>query len=149
MKNKMKKRFLWRVIQLSTKMYTMLVVTFTFIMLIEECMISPIQLLKLLGMSIAIEVVTAFRMEVEERQWMLRLPVMLKRMLFIPVYYAITVITILNLGQPFDPAKENIWSITGGFAFGLVATLLFKYWKEKKKETDLNLALATFQEDLK
>lgn len=141
----MKKRFLWRVIQISSKMYAMLVITFTFIAMAEECMIMPLQLIKFLGMSIAIGVITALRMEFDECQWMMRLSFVIKRMLFALIYYFITFVTLLNLGHPLEEGKEDIWVITGGFAAGLLVSGIFMHVREKKKEKDFNLALETFQ----
>lgn len=144
----MKKRFWQRMVSVSTRMYTLLVAVFAFCLMMDGSMIMPVQLLKLLGMALAIGLVTALRMELDERQWMLRLSFMVKRLIFVPVYFGITLVSLLNLKYPFESAKEDIWMIVAGFCGGFILTSFIKYIKERKNERKLNLALESFQDEV-
>ena len=144
----MKKRFWQRMVSVSTWMYTLLVAVFAFCLMMDGSMIMPVQLLKLLGMALAIGLVTALRMELDELQWMLRLSFMVKRLIFVPVYFGITLVSLLNLKYPFESAKEDIWMIVAGFCVGFILTSFIKYIKERKNERKLNLALESFQDEV-
>lgn len=141
-------KFVKNLIKYTTPLFTVLILDISIPLYLDGTSIHPSQVIKLFIMSLALGMLTALRKELDNKKWMLRLSYSVKRIIFFPLYFIITIITLLNLGDPFDFSYLGICIVTVIFIIMFIILCFFTYSLEKKKRQDYTQALGKYKEKL-
>ena len=128
--------------------YTAVTVLFSICMYMDGGPVEALQYVKLFLMFGALWLLTFLRVLLDHCQWGLRRHYLLKRMLFMPLYLGVTLVTLLHFGYPFKTTVEDGIFITVCFLIAFMLSLLIWLPRAKKQEQVYSEILEVYQKKL-
>lgn len=141
-------KFVKNSIKFITPFFTILMLAFSIALYIDGALIHPLQTVKLFVMALAIGTLTALRKELDFKKWMLKLSYGLKRIIFLPLYLIITLITLLNMGCPFKFDLHDACFITIVFIITFIVSCVITYSLERKRRDEYTQALGKYKKKI-
>lgn len=129
-------------------LYTATIVVYSFCMFRADARVQSYQYLLLFGMFCVLWLITFLRALLDRFQWGLRQHYFLKRILFVPLYLAVTLFTLLNFGYPFENSPDDVLFITVIFALGFIFSLFPTLYAAKRQEKQFDRLLHNYQDHL-
>lgn len=135
-------------IKIITPFFTVLMLDISIVLYIVGDLIHPLQVVKLFIMSLALGMLTALRKELDSKKWMIKLSYSVKRIIFLPLYLIITLITLLNLGAPFKFRLQGVCFISIVFIIAFIISCFFTYLLERKRKEEYTQALGKYKKKI-
>ncbi len=141
-------KFVKSTIKITAPFFTVLMLDISIAFNIDGTFIHPLQVVKLFIMALAMGMLTALRKELDSKKWMLKLSYSFKRIVFLPLYFIITLVTLLNLGGPFNFNVQGVCFITIAFIITFIVSCIITYSLERKKREEYTQALGKYKKKI-
>ncbi len=141
-------KFIKNSIKIITPFFTVLMLDISIALYIVGDLIHPLQVVKLFIMSFVLGMLTALRKELDSKKWMLKLSYSLKRIIFLPLYLIITLITLLNLGAPFKFKLQGVCFTSIVFLIAFIVSCFITYSLERKRKEEYSQALDKYKKKI-
>ena len=125
--------------------FTVSIVLYSIVVLLEGALIEPVTILLFVVMFILIGILVFLRLLFDTTKWAKSKPAVVKNFMFIPAFYAVAVLMLKLILGGID-MTSFIW-MSGGFVTVFLLMQVITYFAAKRRTDEMNDALESFKKE--